>query len=629
MKSNTTETWILWLLVAILLLTSVFVVSDFRKVGLNSSEDNSVRHLYNFNQRFSLAETIDSVDRTSPQHMPAYHVQLSLWADLVGFDFGMLRTLSLYPLLLSIAFTFRLGRDLFDQKSAFLAAVFVAFSAYFLYFGHEIRMYTLTVAQAVSLFWLYWRIAISPKPERGYHFVVLFLLSAYSIYTHSVLIFPLVAIGIYHVLFVPKNRMWIKVTVTEVLAGATFLYWLPKLIDGTRNIKDLTETNQTAIQVLGSSLFAYTNGFWIGGLILIVVALWQYPRKDHHFRYLMTLILVTLGGMILFNVVLAYIPLERMRYTVVWLPVIAILWGIGLSILWRYSQWFVVAILAVWIGFFVWFMRSEDIKEYANISTQDLDIVFPFHNLTDVLRDDFLNYASLYNNVVVFDSVFYDEYEASELQYYSLLIDKKDIFKMTPDTDPDVIENQYDLIADGEPGFWLAYRPDDADLVEEWQDIPRIQDGFDRYRMCFETPVNDLLYMTFYLDRELSCAVLDHIEREAIVYDNGYVLRNYSIEETDNMIEVSFLWDSAITFDNSYGYSLQVFHNGEKVGQVDSPVHAIVTFSAIPLDITSAGDYEIHMILYASDTVASVGGQTDSGVTFERDVHIGQVTFDA
>ncbi len=627
-NTNTTETWVLGVLVVLLLVTSAFVTSGFRLDILNSSEDNSVRHLYNFGERFSLTGTIKSVNQTSPQHMPAHHVQLSIWADLAGFDFGILRAMSWYPLLIGIAFTFRLGRDLFNQKTALLATFVMAFSAYYIYFGHEIRMYSLVVAQAATLFWLYWRIVISPKRAGWYHFGFLFLISSYSIYTHSVMIFPLFAIGLYHLLFAPKNRVWVAVAVTEVLAGITFLYWLPNLIDGTRNIKDLTLTNQTAIEVLGSSIFAYSNGFWVAGLTLIALVIWKYTRKDRNFQYLMTLVIATLAGIIGLNFFVAYIPLERMRYTVVWLPVIALLWGIGLHILWQYSRWLLLAVLAVWLGFFVWFLQSDDLREYANILTQDLQTRIPINNLLDVLRHEYSSYESVYNSVITFDPVYFDEYEPSEMQYYGYVIGKQ-MTAMTIDTDIEVIEEQFDVIADGEPGFWLAYRPENESVVEEWQEIPRIGEAFDRYHLCFQTTVNPLLEIVFYLENELSCEMLNDLEREAIVFDNEYILRSYVIEQTsDDVIDVLFLWDSSIVFDNSHGYSLQVFRDGEKVGQVDSPVHSVVTHSPITLSTTDAGDYEIRMILYTSETVTSVGGQADDGTIFERDIRIGQVTID-
>jgi hypothetical protein len=263
---------------------------------------------------------------------------------------------------------------------------------------------------------------------------------------------------------------------------------------------------------------------------------------------------------------------------------------------------------------------------FANISTQELDVILPFQTLVDVLRHDFVAYDNLVQRVVAFDSEYFDEYEPSEMWYYGLLIDKR-MFSLPEKSAPDDVEAQARIIHDGRPAFWLAYRPDDVDMLAQWQDIPEITEIFGRYRLCMDTPINDLLALQFYLNRELSCQILDNLDREAIVYSNGYVLRDYVIEESGDTIDISFLWDSSVAFDNSYGYSLQVFHDGEKVGQVDMPIHALFTHGTIALDTVEAGVYDVHLIVYATDTVASVAGQTDQGEAFERDVNIGQVTF--
>jgi len=619
MTSKTNNRFILSLLVIVLLVASALVSSQFRIDIISSSEDNSVRHLYNFGQRYTLAETIISVDRTSPQHMPGFHLGLSLWADAVGFDFGVFRVVSLYFLLLSTAMTFRLGRDLFDQRTALFAAILVALSAYNMYYAHEIRMYTLAVFETVTIFWLYWRLVLSNKQPHLIYFILLFAFSTVAIYTHSTLIFPLVGIGVYHVLFAPKNRIWLAVTITEMLAGMTFLYWLPNLIDGTQNIKNLEATNQTALEVLGSSLFLYSNGFWIGALILFAVVLWKYPPTQKSMRYVVTLLLSSVITMLALNTIVAYIPVERMRYTLVWLPSLAIIWAVGLRVIWSYSRWIVMGLLAVWLGMLVWFLPSDNLKLYANVYTQVLDERMPFHQITDVLHSKYLPFDKFYNQVVVFDARFGTDYETSLLNYYGVLIDRP-IYAFPLLEDDEQIEVQFDQFADGTPGLWFVYRDVESDQLQEWMQIPRIQQALDRYNLCIEDNFTAGATMLFYLDAELSCDVLSGINRQAVVYANGYVLRNFAMMTKDDGIDVTLLWNDDITFDNSHGYSLQVFRDGEKIGQADSPVHNIMTYSRIPLDVFDTDGVEVRIILYDIETGASVGGETETGTQFERDI---------
>ena len=93
---------------------------------------------------------------------PGYYLLLHYWLEAAGSSAVAGRMLSLLFGMLSVAMTYRLGRDyaaVVGIRSAALvglsAAVAVGASAYYIYYLHELRVYTLIVACAAFEVWAY------------------------------------------------------------------------------------------------------------------------------------------------------------------------------------------------------------------------------------------------------------------------------------------------------------------------------------------------------------------------------------------------------------------------------------------------------------------------------------------
>jgi hypothetical protein len=609
----------IWLLIIpLLLLSSGFIISQLGADSLSDGEKNSVKHLVNFGQRFTLLETIKSVNRTSPEHVPAFHLQLSLWADFVGLHFVVLRAMSLFYFVLSVAMIYRFTADLLGEKNAFFASFIVAFSGFSLDHGHNIRMYTMVMVQVIGIFWSYWRIALCPKPTRMHHMFTLLYFSVFGIYTHIILIFPLLSIGFYHVFFAPKIRSWFYVVGVEVLAGMAFLPWFSSAVDGAVGFENLVETHQSFIDVLLNSAFIYSNGFSIGALLLSGLVIWKFPKTNMNFRFISIVFVVMAMAMLIFNELMTYIPARRMRYTIIWLPSLAMLWGYGMTILFQYRRVITYSLLVIWVVMFAWFSASDELYFFSNLQRAQFRDHLPLHLVGEQIKNQYDRFLGRDDSIVFFDSVF--DYQKNLLNYYETLYDRKIEYLSFPITEEHM--DRLNKIDNSFPGFWFSYRPADREMLVEWQSDERAQDIFDKYVMCLTAIDNTDVNLTYYMDVHVPCDLVTASNQQIIEFNNGYRLRNAVVEYRESEVAVSLWWDSIpeFIFDNSFGFSIQVFRGNEKVGQTDYPVDNVVTHNVVTLSDAMAGMYSVRMILYSADDVKSVGGERGTGVIFERDI---------
>lgn len=95
-------------------------------------------------------EIIDALQ--ADVHLPGYFIVLTLWEDLTGNSEFALRYLSVMFSLVTIAFSYALGRRLFNPLAGVIAALFVALNTFGIYYAQEARMYVpLATLNTVSM----------------------------------------------------------------------------------------------------------------------------------------------------------------------------------------------------------------------------------------------------------------------------------------------------------------------------------------------------------------------------------------------------------------------------------------------------------------------------------------------
>jgi mannosyltransferase len=86
-------------------------------------------------------------------HPPGYYWLLSGWRIFTGDTEFALRSLSAFTSLLTVAFTYALGRRLFSPLAGLFAALFVALNTFSIYYAQEARMYALLALWSVMGMW--------------------------------------------------------------------------------------------------------------------------------------------------------------------------------------------------------------------------------------------------------------------------------------------------------------------------------------------------------------------------------------------------------------------------------------------------------------------------------------------
>src|SRR5690606_16409005 len=93
-----------------------------------------------------------------PWQSPGYFLALNLWGGAVGWSIYAARMFSLLTGALALAWMFRLAALLGGRHIGLYAAAALLGSAFFAYYLHEMRPYTLYVLLTCSSVWSYWRI---------------------------------------------------------------------------------------------------------------------------------------------------------------------------------------------------------------------------------------------------------------------------------------------------------------------------------------------------------------------------------------------------------------------------------------------------------------------------------------
>jgi mannosyltransferase len=146
-------------------------------------------------------------------HPPGYYWLLAGWRLLAGETEFALRALSAFASVLTVAFTFALGRRLFGGIGGGSAALFVALNTFSIYYAQEARMYALLALLGVASMWAFVRL-FEPRRKRiesrrdgengehGGKIILLALINAAGLYTQYAFIYVLLAQGILVALWV-------------------------------------------------------------------------------------------------------------------------------------------------------------------------------------------------------------------------------------------------------------------------------------------------------------------------------------------------------------------------------------------------------------------------------------------
>lgn len=337
----------------------------------------------------SLTGIWEQVALQDPHQAFGYPYLLAAWGALVGWSELAGRYLSLLAGLLTVALTYRLGTETHSRVAGLFASVVLGLSAFFIYYTHELRAFTLVALAAATTLYAYQRL-LTQKTLRPQSAILFLSGSLGLLYTHYFAAATLLgALGLYHLLLVAKTRRWWQITALAVVVALCFLPAVPAFLRGFTRFSpdDVRRIPLTAPEVL-NTLVTYAGNQFIGTWLLIgagLVGLWQ-RQRTHPALWIG---LFSVGITVLANELLGILEPQRVRYVIVIWPLLALWVGVGLSTLlhWLQRSHFALVMLALvaWMtqallmhnGTWIDPLRAEDVLRWRTMTPVMLDHASP------------------------------------------------------------------------------------------------------------------------------------------------------------------------------------------------------------------------------------------------------------
>lgn len=577
------------------LLLFAFAISVARldSASVFNDEYHSVRHTGFLEIPNSIPQIVESVATTSAQHVPFYFILLSRWIALAGFDPVTMRLLSVFPFLLAIALSYQLGKQLFDDSFGRWFAFFMTTSGFAIFFSHQIRMYSFILFFCIWLVWSYWRVSMSLKPASIWDWLGLWCASVLLVYTHYVGAFALVTVGLYHLLRFSWQRRWWTVVLVEVLAGATFLPWLNIFIEGATTRKDLSDNTLSFLESIYHIVNIASNGFFIVGLLLIVLSLYYFRNRKQTPLFILFVGLLSVLAIPLINQVVPILPVDRMRYIMAILPFTFLLFALGVQPL--VEKWSWVGIVLVIAGCFTGatFQQNPMLDVYTNRASKQFSAYPPYH----VYAREIPNFPGFDEPLITVDPdidvmhnvrTFYSQWLGLELTH---------IWNEPDEELAPLVDLRLDIIQD-ELSILVAHKTD-VDMA----DVPAYQHVIaDLFKPCQTIFTVDDVQVDYYVRDIVPCELIT--EREELplaVYEDGLRLENLLIvPQDDDYYRVYSWWDRTAVRDVPLGFDFRIVDdNGNEIKKFTNTMPPkSIGFNDMDLSDLPSGTYELRLIVF-------------------------------
>ncbi len=272
----------------------------------------------------------------NPFHVPGYFIMENIWGRIFSGKPAIMRGLALFIGLLAIAVTYRIGRNFISRRVGLYGAAVLASSAFFIYYWHELRMYTMTVLTAALVLWLYLHLVRARREPSVWALLGFVASLALALYTHYFLMLFVAGVGVYHLLIAPKNTRWWKITVAAVLGAATLIPWVGVLMkSATRVANNGLGHSLPGGAALEQLAYVFSNGQTLFLVVLLLAGLVPLLRWRGRARggalAIWVITVATLVIVIVANVFFRFLPADRLRYIVLLFPAAALLVALGIE----------------------------------------------------------------------------------------------------------------------------------------------------------------------------------------------------------------------------------------------------------------------------------------------------------
>ena len=347
----------------------------------------------------SLAEVWSATAERSSEQALGWPMLLSVWGHVVGWSEFAARVIPLFAGVLTLALVFRTGNDLLAPPAGIIAALLLTGSAFFLVYFSIARAFTLVALFATLCLRCYWRIALHPRQPGRAARAGLLLGSICLLYAHYFGALLLPVLGLFHLLFVPKNRRWWQPVFLIGLAALIAALQLPVLLMGlnrTVSNEGLHNEAMRAADVLERLLRFMSNGLLdpappVGALLTILLplalllAILLHLRSGKRAGATWLLVFTSAALLILvlaINEVLRVMHVSRMRYLIALWPLSALLTAAALRPLVNRQRRLLTGLLVLWLSLGAYVSLGSDFRyEVGFLQRSD------FHHVYRLMRE--------------------------------------------------------------------------------------------------------------------------------------------------------------------------------------------------------------------------------------------------
>ncbi|MCU0498764.1 MAG: glycosyltransferase family 39 protein [Anaerolineae bacterium] len=305
---------------------------------------------------------------------PFYYLAIHPWTTVFGWGEFSLRSFSMFFGIIAIASLYRFGR-LINWRIGWISAALLTTSTFYIYYLHEARAYSLYLLLMIVSALLYWKFLNIRQIQRGQG-IVFALVNAAFMATHYIAAAGMTAIGLYHLLFVPKKRRWHQVMRTFLLTLLLFSPWLGVTIAVVLSER-VVERGLPNELVISEMLYAFSNGLapWLIGLLIYSALV----LRGRTIGYLWIMLIGTTITALIFNLFTDF--LFHIRHIMIIQPLLYLICAAGIDHLLRQRYRVIgVGLLGVWMIVGVIQMTSTDFI-YALAGQQQ---TIPYDTMSDI-----------------------------------------------------------------------------------------------------------------------------------------------------------------------------------------------------------------------------------------------------
>ncbi|MCY4536913.1 MAG: hypothetical protein OXE52_01645 [Chloroflexi bacterium] len=551
------------------------------------------------NEPYSPIEVIQSLHKHSPNHTPGYFLLLSAWGNLTTFEVALGRVLTIYCALLSLAISYRIVSDFVSPVAGLFALVLLASNAFFNFYIAHVRMYPLMLFLAGVILWLYLRIAYQVKSPNLLDFAALSLaiFALASVHAFGAIFF--VALGVYHLLFVRKDRTWWKVSAAAIAAFILFSPFITTLIsDGIEmSIAHWGDHAVNGRQALSAWLTVVSNNQPMLLLLSAVGLGIGHWKKKLVFKPYFLLIALYLLALSIFAQFTPFFAASGMRHQLASWHALALVLSAGLYVYYSLRRWLGLLPL-VWVVAGVLFQMTAN---WESLIAGRIDTFSEpaWHAISREFPPAETQYLLIGYRLSTYRIDLPTHIGYSQREYF---IDKNNIDLRTTDELAALDEIIHDN-AITSPELWVIYQTNDTD-AEEAAEIQAIAYAW-QYAPCetLEFGINTVLQR--YRWGTLGCEP----SPESLSKQNELIDYNFHAARVDSTGSRVFFVDEWTARSNdsmgSYNMSFQlVSGDWDNVAQVDLPMAHEGMLRRFSIDIGNvpSGSYRLMAVVYNKHT---------------------------